>query len=269
MSAEVETMAYVGEVPWHGLGEPLGDEPVSGEEMEVASGLDWRVDKKPLYIEGAEGTDERTYERVNDWVATVRSSDGKGLGVVGESYQVIQNKEMFEFAEALSATGGVRFHTAGSLYGGRRVWALAEVTSATFEVVKGDSVVPYLLLASSHDGSLAFQALWTAIRVVCNNTLRAAFQDSAAKKHATFSIRHTGKPMDRLEEAQKLLGLMDTTSMLVAEQLQILAAQAFSLPRMQEFTARLLDIKPPDGVPDEEEDTVSSRAMNMWEMIVD
>ena len=117
MSANVENMFYVRKAPWHGLGTRVNEAPASKEALRIA-GLDWRVLQEPIFT----GTDER----VEGYKANIRDSDRKVLGVVTDRYKVIQNEEAFAFTDELLGEG-VRYETAGSLQGGRKVWLLAHM----------------------------------------------------------------------------------------------------------------------------------------------
>lgn len=114
MSANVETMFYVRENPWHGLGTKVNEAPGSREALIIA-GLNWNVLQEPIYTE--------TEEFIEGYKANVRDSDRKVLGVVTDRYKVIQNQEAFAFTDALLGEG-VRYETAGSLQGGKKSLAL-------------------------------------------------------------------------------------------------------------------------------------------------
>lgn len=117
MVANVESMFYVREVPWHGLGTRVNEAPASEDALRLA-GLNWSVVQEPVYTEQK--------EQVEGWRANIRDSDRKVLGVVTDRYKVIQNRDAFAFTDALLGEG-VRYETAGSLLGGRKVWLLAHM----------------------------------------------------------------------------------------------------------------------------------------------
>jgi phage/plasmid-like protein (TIGR03299 family) len=166
MSHEVETMAYAGETPWHGLGKAVPAD-LSPEQMLETAGLDWEVEKKPLYYFDDDG--ETVYHAPGKQ-ALVRNSDGAVLDMVGDDWNPLQNSEAFEFFNDFVVAGGMRMHTAGSLFGGRRVWALAQIDEP-FEIFKGDVIEPYLLFSNPHQYGKSIDVRTTQIRVVCNNTL--------------------------------------------------------------------------------------------------
>tara|TARA_Y100000310_G_scaffold343401_1_gene450857 strand:+ start:3363 stop:4340 length:978 start_codon:yes stop_codon:yes gene_type:complete len=198
MPAAIENMLYTGRTPWHGLGTYVGDEPILSDDALVLSGLDWEVSTEPLFHEHP---GDGLFHEVGSHRCVRRSSDQKVLGVVGDAYTTIQNRDAFAFLDGLVESGNVRYHTAGSLRGGRWVWMLAQLPGA-YEVVRGDAVVPYMLALTSHDGSLALFAFPTVVRVVCANTAKAAL---SARDGAGVKIRHTANAETRMKQAQKAL----------------------------------------------------------------
>jgi phage/plasmid-like protein (TIGR03299 family) len=204
MSHEVETMAYAGKTPWHGLGVYLGEDNVDGQRMQTAAGLDWTVEKGILYQE-----DSREFAPVPDVYCMIRSDTGKALpGVsVGSVYTPFQNRDLFAFGDALrQADRCVKWHTAGSLKEGRKIWAMAELEGAAFEIRRRDGSIdkscPYLLLYNSHDGTSRITVAFVRVRVVCWNTLQA----SMGSKGETYRVRHTVNAPDRLADAAQALG---------------------------------------------------------------
>lgn len=189
MAAEVETMFYTRENPWHGLGTRVMEAPSSKEALYL-SGLDWNVEQEPIYTE--------TGNRIRGFKANIRDIDQKVLGVVTDRYRVIQNEEAFAFTDELLGEG-IRYETAGSLQGGRKVWLLAHLPQEY--IIAGERISPYLLFSNTHDGSGAIRAAVTPIRVVCNNTLNLAL--NTAKR--SWSTIHTGDIKSKLEEAKNTL----------------------------------------------------------------
>lgn len=167
MSANIESMFYVRETPWHGLGVKVEEAVSSGEALWL-SGLDWHVVQKDIYAED---------KKINGYKANIRDSDGKVLGVVSDRYRIVQNDEAFAFTDALLGEG-VRYETAGSLSEGRQIWMLARLPEKY--IINGDEIAPYLVFSNSHDGSGAVRVAITPIRVVCQNTLNLAL--NAAKR---------------------------------------------------------------------------------------
>ena len=154
-------MAYVGQVPWHGLGKRVPSD-VSPEQMLKAANLDWTVEKRPLFFESDEGL-VATKAR-----ALVRSTDNKVLTVISENWNPVQNIEAFEFFNDFVAAGDMEMHTAGSLRDGKMVWAMAQIKNS-FELFGGDKVEGYLLFSNPHEFGRSIDIRFTPVRVVCNS----------------------------------------------------------------------------------------------------
>lgn len=192
MAANVETMMYVREKPWHGLGTEVSEAPTSADALRLA-GLDWEVQQKNIQVCGG--------SKIENYKANVRSSDGAVLGVVTDSYKIVQNAEAFSFTDELIG-GDVRYETAGSLRGGKKIWLLAKMPERK---IAGDAVEPYLCFSNTHDGTGAIRVCMTPIRVVCNNTLNLAL--NTAKRQ--WSARHMGNIEQKMHEARMCLQLAD------------------------------------------------------------
>ena len=172
MSHEVETMAYAGELPWHGLGVSVSNELTPMMMLEKA-GLDWTVDEIPSFVEH-NGTQIPTGQK-----SLVRSSDSKILTNVGNGWHPVQNHEAFEFFNEFVMSGDMEMHTAGSLKGGQMVWALAKVKES-FDIFGDDKVESFLLFSNPHQYGKAIDVKFTPIRVVCNNTLTLSLEQDSA-----------------------------------------------------------------------------------------
>jgi phage/plasmid-like protein (TIGR03299 family) len=163
MAHLVETMAYVGEEPWHGLGVKITADMPPAYMLEKA-GLDWTVEKKPAFA-------EINGEKVPvGWSALTRSSDNNILDIVSNDWNPVQNHEAFNFFDEYCRAGDMEMNTAGSLKNGQIVWALAKVKDS-FELFNGDEVESYLLFTNPHKFGQCIDVRFTPIRVVCNNTL--------------------------------------------------------------------------------------------------
>lgn len=190
MSALVETMFYVRETPWHGLGTKVEEAPTSADAIRLA-GLDWEVSSEPIYT--ADNIE------IPNMKANIRNTDRSVLGVVTDRYKLVQNAEAFEFTDSL-INEDVRYETAGSLKNGKVVWMLAKMPERK---ILDDKFDPYICFTNSFDGSGAIRACMTPIRVVCNNTLNIALKDATR----CWSTRHVGDMSSKLVEAQHTLGL--------------------------------------------------------------
>ena len=228
---EIAEMFYTGDTPWHGYGQKL-DAPATAEEAIAAAHLDWEVALEPVYSRDAIGN----YE-IEDPHRFVRRQDNRQiLGMRTSRYSVVQNRDAFGLFDAVIGPGQGVYHTAGALRGGRVVWILARVGD-TREVVKGDEVEPYVLLSTSHDGSLPLQMRPTLVRVVCSNTLSYAMRRKDFSDVVT--IRHTGNVANKAVEARQALGLTKVYFDRMMEGVEQLTKTSMSETGMRNFALSL------------------------------
>jgi phage/plasmid-like protein (TIGR03299 family) len=176
MAHMVETMAYAGEVPWHGLGTKVPADLTPRQMMQQA-GVDWRVNLVPTYAD-VNGTKVSTGQK-----ALVRETDNRVLTNVGGNWNPVQNEEAFDFFTEYCLAGDMEMHTAGSLADGKIVWALAKVNES-FDVLGEDRVDSYLLFSNPHQYGKSLNVRFTPIRVVCNNTLTLSLSQKAKNEVA-------------------------------------------------------------------------------------
>jgi phage/plasmid-like protein (TIGR03299 family) len=220
MSHEVETMAYAGELPWHGLGHEVPAD-LSPQQMMEAAELDWSVEKQTLVtLEGAEVPEKK---------ALVRSSDNKVLDIVGKNWNPVQNIEAFEFFDDFVRSGDMQMHTAGSLKGGQIVWGLAKVNDS-FELFGGDKVDSYLLFTNPHRFGQSIDVRFTPIRVVCNNTLTLSLSQEA---NNVVKLNH--KKQFDAEEVKRMLGVAEFKMNQYKEMAQFLGTKEFKLDNVREY----------------------------------
>ena len=196
MAANVETMMYVREKPWHGIGTMVTEAPTSADALRLA-GLDWQVEQTPVFTEDL--------MEIPNYKANIRSTDRAVLGIVTDKYQIVQNAEAFEFTDSIvgeTENGVVTYETAGSLAGGKKIWLLAKMPT---QKILDDDIEPYMVFSNTHDGSGAIRIAMTPIRVVCQNTLNLALNN--AKRQ--WSTKHMGNMQSKLEEARMCLKLAD------------------------------------------------------------
>lgn len=224
MSAEVESMLSVREVPWHGLGTIIDEAVSSAQALELA-GLNWTVLQEPVIYKGQD----------SGYKMNIRSTDDKVLGVVGGRYKPVQNADAFAFTDELIGGGDVVYETAGSLSTGRRVWMLAKMPDTR---ILDDVVEPYLCLTNSHDGFGSLKVCMTPIRVVCQNTLNLALQ----KASRTWNVRHTGNIEGKMKEAQHTLGLASKYMEALAEEAEALYDIKIAPKDFKELTQTLFPI---------------------------
>ena len=224
MIMEKDSMFSVNEVPWHRLGVVLPEAPTV-EKAIIAAKLNWEVGTKSLYTQQGE---------VVPALATYRKDDNTVLGVVGSNYKPLQNQEAFNFFQPFLDTKEASLETAGSLRNGQRVWVLAKINRQDSVIVPqaDDRVAKYLLLSNSHDGSLAVRVGFSPVRVVCNNTLTAAHNDTDS---ALIRIKHMGDVVGNLEKVREIMNLADAKFEATAEQYRFLASKQINQKDLEKF----------------------------------
>ena len=222
-------MAYVGQTPWHGLGVKL-EEGVTPQEMMVAAGLDWGVKKVDLNYE-IPNTESVT--KVDTKQALIRDTDGQLLDIVGVDWNPVQNSEAFNFFDSFCKQGQMSMHTAGSLFDGKRVWALAKIAS-DFELFNGDKVEGFLLFSNPHKFGQAVDIRFTPVRVVCNNTLTLSL-GTAAQNAVKLNHRKEFEP----EGVKQVLGLASKHMDEYKETAQFLGSKQVSDAEFKKFLTEI------------------------------
>ena len=216
MTANVETMAYAGQVPWHGLGHKVGED-VTPEQMELVAGLNWKVNKVPFQ-------NPVTGEQSDSYFVLVRDSDGKELSPCGHQYVPVQNRQALGFFKKFTDSGDMTLETAGSLDGGRRIFVLAK-TSESFSIKGKDKVDSYLLCYHPHIWGQSLRIMWTPIRVVCQNTLTMALDS----KQSEFRMPHVQEFDVGVQfQAERALGLARNRMETFKEQAELLSSKEFT-----------------------------------------
>jgi phage/plasmid-like protein (TIGR03299 family) len=200
MAHLVETMAYAGQTPWHGLGNRVSPD-ISIEEMLKEAGLDWGVNKEKIYaqIQGL------GLKEIKDHYALIRDKDNSILDVVGADYKPLQNKDAFEFFRSFLAAGDMKLDTAGSLKNGKAVWGLASLENDIILKANGrdDITKAYLLVSTGHETGKAFTIKLTTVRVVCNNTLTLSL--NMRENLPVFRMTHRNEFNEGMREYAKAL----------------------------------------------------------------
>lgn len=216
-------IAYAGRTPWHGLGQQLSE----GADIDTwtrEAGLGYSVQACDVQYETPAVTGLQSWPERK---VLTRSDTGAPLAVVSKDYRVVQPAEVMDFFRKLTDIGGFQMETAGALSHGRRVWALARVGDGA-PVVDGDLVKPYLLLGTSYDGTMATIAKFTAIRVVCNNTITPAVNgraDETDKGYLKSSVRVLHSAQFDADAVRLQLGI-------VADQFERFIVQSRQLARI-------------------------------------
>ncbi len=227
MAANVESMFYVRETPWHGLGTKVKEAPASNDAL-ILAGLNWQVLQEPIFTAAS--------EPIEGYKVNIRDSDRKALGVVTDRYKVIQNNEAFAFTDELLGEG-VRYETAGSLQGGKKVWLLAHMPREY--IISGEQISPYLVFSNTHDGSGAIKVALTPIRVVCQNTLNLAL----AKANRCWSMIHTGDIHEKMQEARDTLLRAENYMQELGQEFENLRMKKLSDRQVTEYIEILLPLE--------------------------
>lgn len=236
------SVVYVGETPWHTLGEKL-DPGATVEEAFTKSRLNYPVQ---LGFIQARLSYDHTPVRADGYRAIMRGDNGAVLGVVSPRYTPVQNAELAALAQVFNTDGRVTVETMGVLGIGERVWIQAR-WSNPLELPGGDTLLPFLVITTSHDGRHPVSVFNSVTRVVCQNTLNAAFHDG--KNHHT--IRHTGDMRTKLLEVGRALGASDRAinefgayaSFLQSKTVTVAEAEAFWLRLVPNDSGRSKNIR--------------------------
>ena len=203
------TFASLREPAWHGLGTVFEEEVSTSKMLELASLDNWNVRLEEVPLPEGFSSDKTNYfvARTNQF----NKEQTDVLGVVGERYRTMQNEDLFSFGDNI-LDGGGRWETAGSIKGGRQGFGAIALERETVidEKGVGDKVKTYLLVNTSHDGSVAIQASITPVRVVCANTLNLAIGGGTGRHRnikQSFKIRHTQTAEGKVQAAREALGL--------------------------------------------------------------
>ena len=241
MAHNIETMAYAGEVPWHGLGKAV-DSNMTPAQMLEAAGLDWSVSKRPAYTVDKpntwniiDPTGEASFIRAPEDYFLVRDSDNKILSKCGEGYVPFQNHEVMDFFKRFTEAGDMTMETAGSLKEGRNIWGLAKLTDQ-FRLAGDDEVKRYLLLNNSHQVGKAMTIMFTPIRVVCNNTLTQALNMEGNR----FRVLHLQMfDEEIIKAAEEALGISGKQMNYFKEQAEFLASKSYKQVDVENYVAEL------------------------------
>jgi phage/plasmid-like protein (TIGR03299 family) len=226
-------MAFVGETPWHGLGQNVTKGASIGVWAKEA-GMDWEA-REGVPLIGHPDNDAIYFD---DYKALYRSDNDAPLAIVGSGYQPHQPREILEFFREFTEGGGWHIHTAGTMRGGRKLWVMATCEDAQ-RFVKGhkDSVALNLLLATSLDGSMQTTGALTNVRVVCANTFRQALEGGSQamvrlSHRSSFDSSYIKKELG-VEAAQKSFAAF-------MESAREMAETPVTLDEAREFLTRIL-----------------------------
>lgn len=231
---QTDNVVLTKERAWHGLGTIVENAPTPSEALETA-GLDWEVEQWPLSASNGEGSKLA----LPSHVANVRTDTNEVLGIVGDSYQPIQNRELAEFCESIAEGDDiVTCETAGSIRGGAKVWIL--LRGESLSVRDSDEIKPYICVSNGHDGKTSFRATPTTVRVVCSNTLhmvipRRESDQLTRSLEGSFRAFHNGNVLDKVEQAKAALKLYGKSLESTREMIDQLTAKEVNREEIQQF----------------------------------
>lgn len=256
MAHEIDTtkgfaaMAYVGEKPWHGLGQEL-QQGASIEEWRKAAGMDFDIQSTPAKFQY--GPASYDLAEVADRKVLFRSDSKQSLAVVSNAYQIVQPGEVLEFYRDLTEKAGFNLETAGVLRGGKKYWALASMGQEA--MILDDKIKGYLLLGTACDGSMSTVAMFTSIRVVCNNTLTFAVEEKD-KQYQAIRINH--RTTFDADKVKAQLGLAATSWNSFVKQVEVWANTPMSQEQALDYFSQVATYKSNDG-----EEVVSDRTVKL------
>lgn len=250
MAHMVESMAWAGEVPWHGLGARV-DQDVSVEEMLEAAGLNWSLERKPLLADLGGGE----VLPIEGKAAWVRNTDRRVMAVSGDSWRPLQPEQTLGFMRNYVAAGAATLETAGSLRNGNVVWGLARLNHE-FEVRPGDRVKGYLLITSPNTVGTAITIRTTTVRVVCANTMALAEQGGTVQYRqnhlSDFDVEAAkaavGEAHEQLFRAERNAKIIDNLKISINDALTKVLVPVFS-PDLAEDKEAMRHIEDPDVMP--------------------
>jgi len=230
-------MAFVGETPWHRLGQRV----TKGASLEVwrkEAGMDWEAKAGTPHVQIGNEKDGPEVLEFDEHKALYRSDTLAPLAIVGAGYQVVQPRDVLEFFRDMTEAGGWHIHTAGTLRGGRKLWAMASNGEGAMVGSKkaGDEVMQNLVLATSLDGSMKTTAALTAVRVVCANTLAIALEDRNAKQ-----VRISHRQVFDADAVRRTLGVSVDSFKVFMARANEMAETPIKLAEAREILGRILD----------------------------
>ncbi|MFC1745657.1 DUF932 domain-containing protein [Candidatus Riflebacteria bacterium] len=243
----LESMTFVGETPWHGLGQEITEEDARDwTKVLAASGLDWQVGLTDHYYKVADDCNdadiisgEMRLKKSLRKKTIIRLDKQLELGVASHNYTLYQNAEFFEFFNPFVEQGLAIYHTAGALKEGRKIFALCKILADPVEVVKDDPIDPYILLSGGHDGKTANSLMYTDVRCVCQNTILRALGD---EERDILRVHHRGDMKGTMEKCREIMNVANRSFQLTIQDYKFLAERKVGgLEKLQQYVLRVLD----------------------------
>jgi len=235
---------------WHGLGQEL-TAGASIEEWIVAAGMDWRINSGFVRYNTVRGgeNDPGQFRTMQDMRVLFRSDNGNALGVVSDKFHVVQPRQVLEFFRDLVAGTDFELKTAGTLFGGSRFWAMAELKNGAASVADpADRIKANLLLCTACDGSMATEGRFINTAVVCNNTLQAARGEGKARAKISHRTKFNEREMkaalgvapEHFNAAMESFRMLANTRM-TNEQMAVATMELFRGEEVRTMTGKELD----------------------------
>lgn len=201
--------AFLNKPAWHGLGNELLPTDDATTRRKKA-GFDWQIESAAVEFSARSPLDNQedgVYATATQVVpgrrVLYRSDNQQPLSVVSDVFKVVQPAQVMDYFEELAEKSGFVLETAGTLFGGRKFWALANIGDESCVLDPKDRVKGRLLMATSVDLSLPTTLKFLAERVVCANTLAWGLRE---KGGTTIKVRHNSE--FRPEDVNEKLGIL-------------------------------------------------------------
>jgi len=195
--------------------------------------LAWEVKKQTI---------SDAYGVVEGFASIRRSDTGDALGVVTSGYVPVQNRELVDFIRPLVDMGDTNWGRGGHFRGGCVTFIQAD--TVTTDILPGDTINNYLMVANAHDGSMAWRAFSTSIRVVCQNTFNRAL--TSAKNGKSYTIKHTSDVSTRILALRDALSEARAQAALHATLLQDLTKRPMNDLQATEFFQEVFTLDEPE-----------------------
>lgn len=250
MAANINTMMYAGQTPWHNQGVKVEGEQTA-ENAIKAAGLDWEV-------ESVQMTHPYTLAPTSHYTVLRKDTGEIFANGMSKNYIPLQNRDAFSFVDSILDDGNAKYHTAGSLGNSSRIWLLAKFPGHIRIKNTDDLTEKFLLLSNTHDGKSSVRVMVTPIRVVCQNTLNAAMKSNNLK----ISINHSQKMNTRLDYAKNQLGIINDKWKKTEELYNFLASKLVNRAVVESIIGALVPMK-------NEEDMVNKFHQESMEYLFD
>ena len=265
MSHEFESGVMFGKSAWHGLGTTLPSDDPRRKDVEgamIAAKMSWHVSKVPVATRRTEDIPEAYRGRIiDDMFAVCRDVEPHYLGMVGTQHETLQNVDLFRWYQPFLDSGQAEFETAGSLRGGRVVWVLARMCEEDYRIADRDHVRPYILLSSSHDGSMATRAGFSPVRVECANLLRMAHEEGNLLR-----VKHTQSQHEALKLVRETMDLVRGEFRATSDQYRRLAEFQINRQDLADYVRQVMEVKPRTELAWSD---IPTRTKNKMELMID